>query len=602
MNKSTWFRVILSACAVVVNLAAHEATIKACEQLAHGQGWTNDEQQIWYDICRSRCSSAEQRSNPLKLGLCPEVKPQPLADDAPTLGAKVLESMVLLRCFRDRIGPRGIQIEGVKIKGDLSFEDAHIPWPIVIRNSHFEGVQMQGISADRGLDLSGSALTSLNLNGAHIGENLVLDDLQERPTMTLQRLVVLGRLSLVNSKLSTLDLSAATINRSHARVFPYSKDERGVSGLTDAWSGLFSLSQFHAQYKPRDPYSGLLLSGTTFEKQFSLANARIHGRIELPCAPSTNSYDVDIDGLRYDSIFAASKECATQEQEKNVTSTQLAFRWLQSTLNIVRSTIVPGASPDLPVIKWIESDKNFSFQPYSQYSSVLRADGNQVLADKVLVRGKTGVLLSSRARGKEKPWEAKSWLVSSFEFTTAYGIGTQSLRLIVLPLILASIGAVFSWMFRRIPLVVISVTILWFKGQNKLWGGILSHTIKDVTTAQEKLSKIGNRDYSKLKVSDCIEHWKSETIDDKEPNILKSWKMMRIVTRWKIHNTGVDLFTFWLPKLLPSKFRPEHIQEIIDSRKSLRLKPALLEWYLVFCWIASLVVLLIVVKEFARIL
>ena len=596
-----WITLIVFAVGFKAPLEGHNPSVQACKKLADlstDPKWNKAEKHVWHSTCESRIARL-----PKENGCKTNVR------------ASVLEEILLLRCYRDQIGPRGVRIQGASItdsQGNLSnlnLSDGHYPWPLWLKDSRLESLNMERSVADRGINLAGSLIKcSLNLKDARIYGQLILDSADiacVRPACTpeassnqnasnegahLQRLYVGSSLSMANSNISRLDLSSVIVNGSYQS---HSLSHRSQIGLDTKQAEIIQRSGSTETQDIR----GLNMQNLSVAERLSLRNSRVHGQLHLWQLDNPPE-ELELDGLVYESI-----------RLDWVPPPNRFSGWLEALAEY--SWHAPVAN--LRLADWIDKSQNHSFQPYSQLTSVLRCGGQHMAADLVWMRGRFKTSFTDTLKGEHreatsvegshdvKREEGQSNRKNSnqlvIHLANLFGMEAIALPATLMMLAifgLAIVGAVLTSLSRGISRIWIwiRITIVWIlsKVNREV---IKEELVTEFKGASQNLGKI-RIDADKMArmdakgYSDEIGKWRKSLNDDP---VIMYCPLLRVISEWRVHNAGVTLWGFWIPSLLPPRVRPESVNQRLSLRQGVPLKPVFLEIYHLVCWcIAAIIV------------
>ena len=586
-----WITLIVLAIGSKAPIEGHNPSVAACKKLAdlstHPK-WNDAEKHVWHSTCESRIAHLPKENQ------CKS-----------NVRASVLEEMLLLRCYREQIGPRGVRIQGASVtnsKGELSnldLSDGHYPWPLWLKDSKLESLNLERSFADRNISLAGSQIrSSLNLKDARIHGQLILDGVYfpYRPPCTpeasgnqnesnegvyLQRLYVGSSLSMANACLPRLDLSSVIVNGSYQSHSLSHRSQMGLDTKEDETQAL----------------PGLNMKNLSVSEHMSLRNSRIHGQLQLWNLNNGPEY-LELDGLIYYSIRLDG--VAPPNRSLGHVKALIQYPW---------HTVVSK----LRLADWIDRSESRSFQPYSQFASVLRSGGQHMAADLVWARGKFKTSFTDTLGGDDgaagsvgqsdeikKQQEQNNREVSNhlaIHLANLFGIDAIALpaTLMLMAILgLAIMGAFLTSLSRGISRIWIwiHISIVWVLSK------VNREVIKEELVTQfrdagqnlgkiridaDKMARMNAKDYSNE-----IRKW--TRFLDSDPVIMYC-PLLRVISDWRVHNAGVTLWGFWIPSLLPPRVRPESLNQRLSLRQGVPLKPVVLEIYHLVCWgVAAIIV------------
>ena len=544
-----WITTIILATGSNAILEGKSPSVEKCKRLADhstNRPWTDAEKHVWHSTCES------------------EIALLSTGNEKKAIRASVLNEILLLKYYRDHIGPRGVRIEGAKITdgkkalSDLDLSDGHFPWPLWLKNSKLDSLNLERSVADRDISLAGSEIAScLNLKDARIHGQLILNEIHVR-CADLQRLYVGSSLSMANSKVfSNLDLSSAVVNGSYQ-----------VHALTIHQSDTIKETQ---------TVPGLNMEKLTVSKMLSLRNTRVYGQLylwELDCGLAS----LELDGLVYDSVRL--NPIKPSNHSLGLLEALLECSWYR-----------PIA--DLHLADWIDKSESHSFQPYSQLASVLHSGGQYMAADLIWVSGKFKAWLKDvrTSLSHHSISGAESKQSTNLSQVLAQLGKLLEIDVIVFPgiiiLVLAIGGAVLTFVCREICRIRVwmSIPIVWVF--SKVFRTIVTkQLVKEFKSAGQKLGEITINSDKMVKIDsktylNKIRTWGKSL--DNDP-VIRQRPVLRLISEWRIHNAGVKLWSFWILSLLPPKMRPESLTHRLCIRRTVPLKPLFLEIYHLVCW------------------
>ena len=571
-----WITAIVLAIGSNTILEGHNLSVEKCRRLADlstNRPWTDAEKHVWHSTCES------------------DIALLSTGKEKKEIRASVLKEILLLKYYRDHIGPRGVRIEGAKITdgknalADLDLSDSHFPWPLWLKNSKLDSLNLARSVADRDISLADSEIAScLNLKDARIHGQLILNEIHVR-CAGLQRLYVGSSLSMKNSKVSKLDLSSAVVNSSyqvHALI------HRSQIGLYRNQSKTIHQSD---TIKEIQTVPGLNMKELTGLKMLSMRNTRVYGQLhlwKLDCGLAS----LELDGLVYDSV-----------RLNGVKPPNCSLGLLEALLEC--SWYTPIA--DLHLAAWIDKSESHSFQPYSQLASVLRSGGQYMAADLIWLSGKLKIWLNDvQTNLSDHP-------VSSVECLTQVIAQLGKLLtvdVIIFPgtviLVLAIGGAVLTFVCRTICRirVWVSIPIVWIFSK-AFRTAITEKLVNEFKSSSQKLGKITVSSDEMGKIDSIaylgkIQAWRKSL--DNDP-VIRQRPVLRLISEWRIHNAGVTLWNFWILSLLPPTMRPESLTQRLSRRDTVPLKPLFLEIYHLVCWcVVAIIVAITLLVINARLL
>ena len=240
-----------------------------------------------------------------------------------------------------------------RIKGKLDMDSVSVGSALLMRATVFEEVILRGAQITGQLAIRDATVTGrLDMTSASVGDSLLMDG-TTFADVALGFAMIGSMLNLTGGTFRALNLTGATVEGELRLI----TDNKSINWLPDS-------------------------KDQSNEIQLNLQNTQVGTLVD---SPKSWPKKIELRGFTYRQLGGA--------EQKDEPSEQLA--------------------PDF--IKWLGRSKTFSFQPYQQLATVLRAAGKSGTADAVLFAGK------ERERKNAKGWE-KAWL-NVLWFVIGYGIG-----------------------------------------------------------------------------------------------------------------------------------------------------------------------------------
>ena len=301
------------------------------------------------------------------------------------MSSALIEGDVLMRgaefknvveIIRAKVGGK-LEMFNSKFKDWLKVNSTSIEGDLLMWNSEFDkDVEMTRAKIGRKLDMFDSKFkTLLNMTSTLIEGDLIMREAEFNRPANLAFLTVSSTLNARGATLSGLDLTGARIT---------GELQLGASSNKKIeWKG----------------YKGL--KRKTHAPQMTLRNARV-GTLQV--TKDAWPLSLELDGFIYKRLGV--------DREKTF---------------IKRSD---------QYIEWLAKDKTYSPQPYLHLASVLRADGHEEMADKILYENRECEL-----RGLNL-WQLRWWVLSVLKVTIGYGYGWGYFQALVWVVALVGFGAI----------------------------------------------------------------------------------------------------------------------------------------------------------------
>lgn len=159
--------------------------------------WSEPEKWIWTQICEGKTADLAK-----KYGGSDDPKQADQWPENRHLSPIFLQTILLYEPWRSSISNRGVEIIGAKFSEDIQLEEAHLNVSLYLRNSLIINVNMEDFETTKNVDMQKSHIGNINLFGASIGGQLVLDDT-----------TVTGELNMDSVKIN----DSASIKRIHVK-------------------------------------------------------------------------------------------------------------------------------------------------------------------------------------------------------------------------------------------------------------------------------------------------------------------------------------------------------------------------------------------------
>lgn len=417
--------------------------------------------------CESRLLSAvvagetAQCSTP-KSGLTENTPPTSASRNQTVLRAKFLRWLIETKSIQLYVDPKGVRIEGSSIEGPLDLTFVSIGYPIYIQHSTLR----------EGLDLTGSRIQELDLEGSHIG-NVVAENAQVQGSFSLEKTMVDGRADLINTTIGgDFVLSDAFIHGSDS-ISLYA-DRLKVSGnalLRKGFSAHETLRLRSAQISGSLDLSNCVITasnhlaisadGAQLLGGLYLRGAKVTGEVNFVAATVNNNIELDGgrfsnptgDALAFQNVHVSGnlyhRDGALSEGWVNLRSAdvkgelqllnpnnewQLDLSYAKSgpliddprswpkqgNLNLngfVYSELHPGSDNAAARLGWLgrQTPGQFRPQPYQQLARILKDEGDDSGATDVLIAMENSRLRNADLKRGERAW---LWLQGT---TIGYG-------------------------------------------------------------------------------------------------------------------------------------------------------------------------------------
>lgn len=386
--------------------------------------------------------------------------------------AEVIRWLCVDEDAKQRIDPRGIRVHGAKITGSLDLSYVDVPFGIALHRCAI--VDRTDLSSMKilELDLEGTWTCSIDADSAEVKGALSFKDAHVEGQVRLPDVHVEGPLdcsgaTLNNPRLPGVDGTGTALqaDRLHVEGGVFLKDRFNATGKVALLSAEIegdlecSGGSFSNPLKP---------GGTETRTALSLDSASINGCVFLKSGFSANG-EVRMLGASIGGQLACIEATFRGEFSAQTAIIQGAFFWQQlnnpaaTELNLINASAgsivddraswpaqdhlyvagfvyehISGADTPRDAesrLEWLARQPQFYFQPYRQLATVLRKEGDDTGARRVLY------VMEQRRRQQGNPnWVVRFW---SFVLNATTGYGYYPQRSLICLLILVALGFAF---------------------------------------------------------------------------------------------------------------------------------------------------------------
>jgi hypothetical protein len=331
--------------------------------------------------------------------------------------AKVIRWLCVNREARSLIDPQGLQLFGAKVTGELDLQHVDIPFPLSIVQSRLVArANLNSCQISR-LDLDGSSIRSITINGANIKQSIYLRGLRAQGTVSLVLAHVGDTLTCEESTVCGTDGVAISADGIHVGGDVFFRASSECSGVPRPFRASGSVRLIGAEIRGDVDCDG----GKFWNKggdAITLERSVVHGEIFFSKRFKVKG-NIDLTNTSAAAI-EDDDECWPIAGNLKLDG----FTYTNINPNEVKSRL-----------RWLALDSSDTTQPYRQFAKVLQDAGEVKNAKCVLIAMEKKLSSKDRFRGLKavigygyKPVNA-IWLLASLwllgSFLSWYGYNME---------------------------------------------------------------------------------------------------------------------------------------------------------------------------------